>query len=122
MTPAVSFPQILLLTVVVVIVFSEIIKVAVSLLLSVITTVFTAFFRDLSRILSPLLFRTLNIIDLISLCAANIAALAFSVTWTIIPWFVSYILLKSLLWDRSFFSGRRTYALNSREPQGVSSN
>ncbi|KAI0843497.1 hypothetical protein F5Y06DRAFT_291413 [Hypoxylon sp. FL0890] len=111
MTPVLSFPQVLRLTAVV-IVFSEIIKVALSIILSIITTVFAAFSRDLARALSPFLFRTLNVVDLISMCIVNIAALVFSVAWTILPWFVGFVLLKSLLWNRDLFSRRRTYVFS----------
>ncbi|KAI0142334.1 hypothetical protein F4776DRAFT_661406 [Hypoxylon sp. NC0597] len=109
MSPAVSFPRILLLAGIVII-FSEIIKVALSILLSIMTIIFTAFFHDFFRALSPFLFHALNIIDLIFMCVVNIVALIFSVACIVLPWVVGYVLLKILIWNGDPFGRPRAYA------------
>ncbi|OTA81347.1 hypothetical protein M434DRAFT_212094 [Hypoxylon sp. CO27-5] len=109
MSSGVSFPRILLLAVIV-IVFSEAIKIALNFLLDIVIFLFPAFSHDLFRVLSSFLFHTLNIFGLFFMCVVNIIALIFSVAWTILPWVVGCILLKILIWDSDPFSPPRTYA------------
>lgn len=94
--PAVSLRGLLLLSLVF-IVFTEIVKVALTLLFAILTTILVASYRGLSSSIPPILSRLLDIAESTYTCVCLIVDLLYHILLLILPLVVVFVLLKRRL-------------------------
>ncbi|KAI1107403.1 hypothetical protein F4804DRAFT_198895 [Jackrogersella minutella] len=76
---------------IIVVLFSGNIKVIVDILLDIARTVFTAFCRDLSSSILPLLLHLVEVTNLIFVGIINTTELMLFAAWTMFPWILPFL-------------------------------